>query len=134
MEAYLPSLYHPEYLAHNKKDEYIFQQDGATAHMSNSTEAWLSKKLPKKINFTARKEWPANSPDLNILENLWSILQDRVIERRAWTEEELCKVVSEEWWKIPQSTIQKLYHGIPERLRRMTANGGGRFDTHNCSP
>ena len=100
-EALVPSLYDSEYMNLNKKEEYIMMQDGASSHMSKATEAWLVKKLPKKINFTARSEWPPNSPDLNPIETLWSIMQDRVIELKAWTEVELCEVVQKAWWDIP---------------------------------
>ena len=101
--------------------------DGASSHMSKATEAWLVKKLPKKINFTARSEWPPNSPDLNPIETLWSIMQDRVIELKAWTEVELCEVVQKAWWDIPQSTIDALCKSVPRRIKLMKANKGGRF-------
>lgn len=123
----LPSLLQ-DALALDKRETYIFQQDGASAHMSKSMCAWLLKKLPKKINFTEKQEWPARSPDLNIIEHLWSILQDRVVLEQPQTQEELCEVLQEEWWSIPQETIQKLYDGIPERMRRCRAAQGGRFD------
>ena len=130
-KCYIPALYEEEWLAHDAAETYIFMQDGARCHMSNATEAWLMENLPKNINFTSRKEWPPNSPDLNVLETLWAILQDRVVERGAYTEDELCEVISDEWWKIPQDTIRKLYDGIPERIAWMVANGGGRFSMRN---
>ena len=50
------------------------------------------------------------------------------------SEEELIEMLAEEWWKIPQSTIEKLYDGMPERMRRMAANHGGRFSQHKLCP
>ena len=76
-----------------------------------------------------RTEWPPNSPDLNPIETLWSIIQDRVVELKAWTEVELCEVVQKVWWDIdiPQSTIDVLCKSVPRRIKLMKANKGGRF-------
>lgn len=75
-------------------------QDGASPHTSNATFEWLSKKLPKKITYTDKKEWPPRSPDLNPIENLWAILEDKVVERQPQTQDELCEVLQEEWWNM----------------------------------
>lgn len=51
---------------------WIFQQDNAPIHRSNSTTAWLQDKNVRVM------DWPARSPDLNPMENLWADMARRV--------------------------------------------------------
>ena len=96
-------------------------------HTSKSTEAFLEENLPAHWSFTSQGGWCPNSPDLSIIETVWAILQDKVIERLAFSEDELCKVLEEEWWGLDQEIIQKLYHQIPRRIAACKAANGGRF-------
>ena len=52
-----------------------FVQDGAPAHAAKATQAWCKKNLP---NFIEKTCWPPNSPDINPVENLWSIMDEVV--------------------------------------------------------
>jgi hypothetical protein len=47
---------------------YIFQQDNGPCHKSKITKDWLVSKGVRLI------EWPSRSSDLNLVENLWSML------------------------------------------------------------
>jgi hypothetical protein len=79
----------------------VFQQDGARCHTSKSTDNWLEENLPKNVKLLKKADWPASSPDLSPIETLWAILQDKVIEERAYTQEALIECVERWWWEIP---------------------------------
>jgi len=80
---------------------YFFQQDNAPIHTAKDTKDWMSQKQVKVLS-----KWPAQSPDLNPIENLWGELQRRVRKRnlRPANKHELYVALKEEWETIPRKT------------------------------
>ncbi len=59
-----------------KDADFIFQQDLAPAHTAKSTKSWLND------HGVGMLDLPANSPDLNPIENLWGIVKRKMRNKR----------------------------------------------------
>lgn len=99
----------------------IFQQDNAPSHRSKFTLDWLRRQRIKVL------AWPALSPDLNIIENLWSDLVRLVYEngRQFSTEIELSEAIHQAWGRIEQTKVENLYDSMRNRLLDVISHHGG---------
>ena len=91
--------------------EVFFQQDGAPAHNSKNTKEYLRSKI------SLVEDWPPNSPDLSVIENLWAILKKKVMRRNPTNLVELKEVLIAEWKQLDQNMINNLIMETPERFR-----------------
>ena len=93
-------------------DEYVFQQDNDPCHVSNLMNTFFTE---KDIVTTT---WPPQSPDINIIENLWKMLKkslkDSNIEFRS--RDQLYEEIEKHWNLITQDAINKLYDCLPRRM------------------
>lgn len=97
----------------------IWQQDNAPAHTSRIAEECL------RTHRVTVLPWPAYSPDLNIIENLWGIMARQLRGRDFNNEHDLWDAVRFEWRAIPQTHIDALYESIPRRLESVKISHGG---------
>ncbi len=88
----------------------IFQQDLAPAHTAKSTKSWLND------HGVGVLDWPANSPDLNPVENLWCIVKRKMRNKRPKNADELKATVKETWASIPPQQCHKLITSMPRRI------------------
>ncbi|KAK3574300.1 hypothetical protein QTP86_004352 [Hemibagrus guttatus] len=89
--------------------DFIFQQDLAPAHTVKSTKSWLND------HGVGVLDWPANSPDLNPIENLWGIVKRKMRNKRPKNADELKATVKETWASIPPQQCHKLITSMPRR-------------------
>lgn len=103
-----------------KPTDIIFQHDNAPCHTSGETKDWL------KINKIPVLPWVSNSPDFNIIEHVWAYLEKRVRERCSSfsNHDELWNIIQDEWYKIPQDYIKKLYFSMCARLNAVIKSKG----------
>ena len=72
-------------------------------------------------------EWPAQSPDLNPIENLWSIFDQRVGERTMLTDNELWEILEKTWDEISKDAklLRSLIDSMPHRIKAVIESEGG---------
>lgn len=99
----------------------IFMHDGAPCHRAKSVARWLHEQ-----SVTVLSPWPGNSPDLNPLENLWSILKTKVAQHNPTSLQHLHEVIREVWCReIDPELCKRLVHNMPQRVREVLKNKGG---------
>lgn len=75
-------------------NDWCLQQDSASAHMVNPTQAWCK---PQSPNFINKSKWSAFSLDLNLLDfSIWGILEAKVNEKAHHSLESLKKKLIKE--------------------------------------
>ena len=89
------------------------QQDNAPIYMAR-----FSLNYFKERHIPLFQNWPAKSPDMNIIKNVWSILSWKVYNgcRQYDNVEDLVAAIETGWKSIDQSTIQGLYIWLQRRL------------------
>lgn len=88
-----------------------FLQDNDPKHTSKIAKEFLQANVPTIV------DWPSNSPDINPIENLWSIIKRGVEIRQPQNIEELDRFMVEEWEKVSKSIIVNLIMSMSERCQ-----------------
>jgi transposase len=81
-------------------NRYTFQHDNAPAHTAKKTKNWLTNFAVKYFD-----DWPANSPDLNPIEHVWSWMTTFVKKEAPTDKKSLEKAILSAWEEIPQTII-----------------------------
>ena len=90
--------------------DFIFQQDLAPAHTAKGTKSWFNDHGVTVL------DWPANSPDLNPIENLWGIVKRKMRDTRPNNADDLKAAIKETWASIPPQQCHKLITSMPRRI------------------
>ena len=99
----------------NADNEYVFQEDNAPVHRARITENY---KQENNINCTT---WPAQSPDLNVCENVWFRIKRALqpITGNMNTQNERIAEIRLVWENISVNYIQGRYQTIPRHVHEV---------------
>lgn len=119
----------PEFAVIFGSRTWNFQHDGAPAHRAKKTNEWLRENVPSFIASGPEGDWPAKSPDLNWIENIWSILASKCSEgKEPRSVEALKRRLNKEWANIPAEAFKNCAKGMPKRLADVIRNKGQPLD------
>ncbi len=96
----------------------IFQHDNARPHTASITKSWLRRRSIRVL------KWPACSPDLSPIENIWRIIKRKMRQRRPKTVEQLEGCIRQEWDNIPIPKLEQLVSSVPRRLQTVIKRRG----------
>ncbi len=95
----------------------IFQHDNARPHTASITTSWLRRRIRVL-------KWPACSPVLSPIENIWRIIKRKIPQRRPKTVEQLEACIRQEWDNIPIPKLEQLVSSVPRRFQTVIKRRG----------
>ena len=86
-------------------DDFVFMQDGAPCHPLQYTMLYLKK---KKICLLS--DWPPHAPNINVIQNMWSIVKTCVFQLNITLSDDLWNATFKAWNDISIETIYNLHN------------------------
>ena len=104
----------------------MFQQDFAPWH----TSKLVSEKIVKMKLIML--EWVTKSPNLNPVEQLWSIIDKRIGAPPIYTKAQLRERLKKKWSCIDQQLSFNLIDSMSDRIQKCLKAKGGHFILLDC--
>ncbi|GFT19454.1 transposable element Tcb2 transposase [Trichonephila clavipes] len=102
-------------------DKFVFMDDNATCQRTLAAQDCLDSEGIQRL------VWPARSPDLNPIENVWDALGRQVAGRNysPTNKNTLNRALREEWAKLPQQLLDNVVQSMVRRVECcITLHGG----------
>ncbi|GFV98323.1 transposable element Tcb1 transposase [Trichonephila clavipes] len=99
----------------------IFQQDNARPHVARIVQRFFVNHQVELLS------WPARSLNLSPIENMWSMVAQRLtqITTPAATPDQLWQRVEVAWSAVPQEHIKSLFESMARCLAAVISSNGG---------
>nr|PNR53536.1 hypothetical protein PHYPA_007211 [Physcomitrium patens] len=100
--------------------QLVLMEDGAPVHRSLLPLQW------RRVHGIEKLFWPANSPDLNPIENVWMVVKDLLKHHsRPNSKLEMIEKIQSVWDTISIEWLCTLISTMPCRMQVVIAVGGG---------
>lgn len=100
-------------------EDIVFQDDNASCHRAKCVRDFLADRQ------IATMDWPANSPDLNPIENMWWKLKKLVQAKSPLCKEDLIIAIRKCWKELNIDYCQSLITSMPARIKAVIKARGG---------
>ena len=94
---------------------FVFQQDNAPCHTAKKVKDWFRENNVKVL------EWPAQSPDLNPIENLWMQMKRLVTEKKPYNKVTLTEAIIHTWFRVVKNEPERLSNLVKSMPSRCQA-------------
>lgn len=99
------------------------QEDNDPKHASHYCRDYLKKK--EKAGVLAMMDWPSQSPDMNLIESLWAIVDSKIPKGQRTSKDQMWKLAQEAWRSVTQREIDSLFESMPRRMKAVIQAKGG---------
>ncbi|GFV85396.1 transposable element Tcb2 transposase [Trichonephila clavipes] len=102
-------------------NKFVFMDDNATSHRTVAVQDCLDSEGIQRL------VWPARSPDLNPIENVWDALGRQVAGRNypSTNKNTLIRALTEDWDKLPQQLLDNVVQSTVRRVECCITLPGG---------
>ena len=98
---------------HGETESFVLQEDNCGPHRATTIATYLQSKG------VARMKWPAQSSDLNPVENIWGIIKTRLWKRDVLPRSpmHLFQILTDIWNSLPDCILENLVASMPKRAK-----------------
>jgi transposase len=102
------------------KQDFVFMQDGDGTHTAR-----IVRNLLESEGIEELRPWPSHSPDLNPIENAWSMIERHLETVHPSSDRGLWEAMQEAWKNIGDAQLVRLCRSLPARLKALKEAQGG---------